>query len=180
MIQSVKVRVKTALENGEGGITTVMCGASLSHHGLLGSLPLMMLYDVDLSQVPDKDLASLASCVTVGLKIRDVTGGQQIATLMTNLKCNRLGLYISRQSLGQGGTQALVQAMESSVKVVTLYGEVSLEMEALSEYNGHGECSAVRLWGDTAARYKEDLRKWAGNRNWRVTVDTDKKFFIVY
>ena len=181
MIQSVKVRVKSALEKGEGDITTVMCGASLSHHGLLGSLSRMWLRDVNLSQVPDKDLASLASlasCVTGTFKIRNVTGGQQIATLLTNLKCNRL--LISRQSLGQGETQALVQAMESSVKEVHLYGDgdVSLEIDALSEYSGHGVCWLVGLEDDTAARNKEDLRKWAGDRNWEVTVDTDEMFYI--
>ena len=70
--------------------------------------------------------------------------------------------------------------MEFSVKVVTLCGdgEVSLDMEALSEYSGHGECRCVKLWGDTAARYKEDLRKWAGDRNWRVTRDTHWTFSI--
>ena len=176
MIQSVKVRVKSALEKGEGDITTVMCGASLSHHGLLGSLSRMILCDVDLRPVPDKHLASLASCVTGELTIRNVTGGQQIATLLTNLKCNQLIIY--NQSLGQGETLALVQAMESGVEWVELRGEVSLDMEALSEYSGHGVCRRVVLWGDAADRYKGDLRKWAKDRNWRVTKDTDGMFYI--
>ena len=181
MIQSLIERVKSSLRGGSvsgGDVTTVMCGASLSHHGLLGSLSRMMLCDVDLSQVPDKDLvslASLASCVTGDLRIRNVTGGQQIATLLTNLKCNRL--LISRQSLGQGETRALVQAMESSVEEVWLW-EVSLEREALSEYSGQGVCREVSLWNDTAARYKEELKQWAGNRNWRVTKDTDEMFYV--
>ena len=93
MIQSLTERVKSSLQNSGGDVTTVMCGASLSHHGLLGSLSRMMLCDVNLSQVPDKHLASLASCVTGELTIKNVTGGQQIATLLTNLKCNRLIIY---------------------------------------------------------------------------------------
>ena len=135
----------------------------------------MGLRNVDLSDVPDKHLVSLASCVTCGLQISIVTGGQQIATLLTNLKCDWLMIY--NQSLGQGETLALVQAMESSVEEVWLW-EVSLEMEALSEYNGQGVCRLVVLWGNTADRYKEDLGKWASsNRNWRVT-DTHRTFSI--
>ena len=149
-----------------------MCGASLSHHGLLGSLSRMMLCDVNLSQVPDKHLASLASCVTDFFTIRNVTGGQQIASLFTNIKCD--WLHIRRQSLGLGETQALVEAMQSGVKEVTLDGEVSLEMETLSEYSGHGVCWWVSLWVDTDGRYKEDLKKWARSKNWRVTEDKDR------
>ena len=97
-------------------------------------------------------------------------------TLLTNLKCN--WLHIRGQSLGQGETLALVQAMEAGVKAVMLWDEVTLDTEALSEYSGHGVCRRGRLLVDTAARYKEDLRKWAGDRNWRVTEDTDEMFYI--
>ena len=176
-IQSLTERVKDALKIfGGGKKTEVICGAALAEHNLLGSVDVMGLWNVDLSDVPDKHLVSLASCVTCGLQISIVTGGQQIATLLTNLKCD--WLHISRQSLGQGETLALVQAMEAGVEEVMLGDEVSLDMETLSEYNGHGVCREVSLWMDIAARYKEDLRKWAGDRNWRVTEDTDRMFYI--
>ena len=41
-----------------------------------------------------------------------------------------------RQSLGREETQALVQAMESRTEDVFLSGEVTLDMEALSDYSG--------------------------------------------
>ena len=177
-IQSLTERVKDALkEFGGGKKTEVMCGAALAEHNLLGSLGVMGLEDVDLSDVPDKYLASLASCVTGTLDISNVTGRQQIATLLTNLKCYQL--MIGEQSLGRGETLALVQAMQTGVKMVVLYVEVNLHMETLSEYRGQGVCRRVQLSGDAAGRYKEALRIWASsNRNWRVTKDTDRLFFI--
>ena len=163
-IQSLTVRVRGALLSGEGTKTEILCGAALAEHNLLGSANLTELVDVDLSDVPDKRLASLASCVTDTLDIRNVTGGQQIATLLTNLKCYVLSII--RQNLGQGETLALVQAMESGVEVVVLWDEVTLDMDALSEYNGQGVCSAVRLYDDAAAKHKEALRMWASS--WRL------------
>ena len=45
-------------------VSELMCAATLAHHGLLGSVKMMALFDVDLSPVPAQHLASLASCVT--------------------------------------------------------------------------------------------------------------------
>ena len=59
--------------------------------------------------------------------------------------------------------------MEAGVIGVML-GEVTLDMEALSEYSGHGVCWLVSLWVDTDGRYKEDLRKWARSKNWRENM----------
>ena len=67
--------------------------------------------------------------------------------------------------------------MQSGVEVVMLWDDVTLDMDALSEYSGQGVCREVSLWYDTAARYKEELKQWAGNRNWRVTKDTDEMFY---
>ena len=92
-IQSLTERVKDALISADGNKTEVLCGAALAEHNLLGSVNLMRLCDVDLSDVPNKHLASLASCVTGTLEIWNVTGSQQIASLLTNLKCNPLIIY---------------------------------------------------------------------------------------
>ena len=51
-------------------------------------------------------------------------------------------------------------------------------MEALAEYSGQGLCSEVSLWGDTAARYREELRTWARSRNWKVRMDKGKLFVV--
>ena len=131
-----------------------------------------------LCEVPAQHLASLASCVDSSglLRIENVIGGQQIVSLLTNLKCDELS--IDRQSLGREEIQALVQAMQSGVEWVTRMEKVTLDVEALAEYSGQGVCRAVRLFGVTAARYREELRTWASNRNWRVTADRDYVFII--
>ena len=175
-IQSLTERIRGVLSFGDGDITIVTCGAALAHHGLLGPVANLDLSNVDVSEVPAQHLASLASCVTSFLRIENVIGGQQIVSLLTNLKCD--GLSIDRQSLGREETQALVQAMLSGVEWVSLWEKVTLDVEAPAEYSGQGVCRQVRLFGDTAARYKEELRTWASNRNWRVTADTDDLFII--
>ena len=139
------------------------CGASLAHHGLLISVVELRLYYVDLSPVPAQRLASLTSCVTGALLIKNVTGCD-LVSLLSSLKCEG---FISSQSLGREETQALVQAMEAGVKWVML-GGLTLDMEALAEYSGQGVCSKVTLYDDTAARYRGELVTWARSRDWRV------------
>ena len=71
-------RVRDVLENYEEDIKInmeLMCGASLAHHSLLGSMRKMVLRDVDMSTVPAQHLASLASCVTSELIIKNVSHG---------------------------------------------------------------------------------------------------------
>ena len=59
--------------------------------------------------------------------------------------------------------------MESGVEKVWLKVEVTLDIEALTEYSGQGVCRKVELYGDTSTRYREEMRTWARRRNWRVT-----------
>ena len=152
-----------------------MIGASLAHRGLLGSLIGMRVRDVDLSPVPAQHLASLASCIKRQLDLKNISGGD-LASILTSLKCELL--TIARQSLGREETQALVQAMESGVQEVRLCGEVTLDIESLTQYSGQGACSKLMLYyeawdrsGDT--RYREELKTWARSRNWKVAQDGD-------
>ena len=148
-----------------------MCSASLAHHGLLGSVEELSLIDVDLSPFPARHLASLTSSLTNGLGISNVRGCD-LVSLLNSLKCEEL--FISEQSLGRKETQALVQAMESSVEEVVLGKGVTLDLETLAEHSGQGVCRQVELRGNAAARYREELRKWARSKNWKVDVDVDR------
>ena len=144
-------------------IMELTCGASLAHHGLLGSVNRLALHYVDLSQVPTQHLASLASCATRYIKIENVSGCD-LVSLLTSLKCRELN--IGTQSLGREETQALVEAMESHVEVVLLWPQVTLDMEALAKYSGQGWCR--RIGHGLGPRYREELRTWARSRHWRV------------
>ena len=131
----------------------------------------LTLRDVDLSPVPARNLASLASGVTSYLHIENVSGCD-LVSLLTNIKCHQLD--IRTHSLRREETQALVQAMESGVEKVDLCDKMALDLEALAGYSGQGRCREVELRGDTAARYREELRTWARNRNWKVRMDKGK------
>jgi len=135
-----------------------MCGASLAHHGLLGSVNYLNLDDVDLRPVPDQHLASLASYVTSCFLISQVSGCD-LVSLLTSLKCQELDMGL--QSLGREETQALVEAMESGVERVLLWSEVTLDIETLTKYSGQGVCKILELRDDTVPRYREEMGIWA-------------------
>ena len=153
-------------------ISELTCGASLAHHGLLGSVDMLTLSNVDLSPVPAKHLASLASCVTLILNIGNVNCCD-LVSLLSRLKCDQL--QILNQKLGREETQALVQAMESGVECVVLYlnEEMTLDIKALSEYSGQGVCRIMSLQTEKAKEYQWELRTWANSRNWRIGGDDD-------
>ena len=58
--------------------------------------------------------------------------------------------------------------MESGVGRVVLFEDVTLDIEALTEYSGRGECWDLRLSYDRRGRYREEMRTWARTRNWKV------------
>lgn len=177
-IRRLTERVKNVLENVEiDHNTELMCGASLAHHGLLGSVLKMDLCDVDLSPVPAQHLASLVSCVNYEFCIQNVSGCD-LTSILTIIKCPEL--VISWQRLEREETEALVQAMESSVEKVLLWSEVTLDIEALAEYSGQGVCKSLELRDDTAPRYSEEMRTWARNRNWKVQFFDDDLLLIEY
>ena len=151
------------------------CAASLAHHGLLGSVSYLSLGDVDLTSVPAEHLASLVS-VTGRVYIGNVSGSA-LVTILDSVKGEVF--WICRQSLDSEETQALVRAMESRVEIVLLNAGVTLDIRELMKYSGQGKCRKVGCDGDTADRYREQLRAWATNNNWEMTHNNyDWKFII--
>ena len=126
-----------------------------------------------LTKIPAVHLASLVSCVTEQVNIRNVTGFRShLVTLLDGVKSKML--MITRQKLGSEETRALVRAMESHVEKVSLGAGVTFDINVLIEYSGQGKCR--ELWCHkaiiTLARYRE-LRTWATSRNWEVTRTED-------
>ena len=144
----------------------ITCAASLAHHGLLGSVSEVMLRDVDLSSIPARHQASLASCVKTSVSIENVSGCDLVA-ILDSLNCQAL------RRLSVEETRALVQAMESGVEKVKLWPQVTLDIEALTGYSGQGVCRHVELQDDTMDRYKEEMVTWARSRKWRIHLDED-------
>ena len=62
-----------------------------------------------------------------------------------------------------------MRAMETCVERVWLdeEGEVNLDITALAQYGGQGRCKEVECYGDTANKYREEVKIWARRINWR-------------
>ena len=149
----------------------LICCASLSHHGLLGSIEKMRLKDVNLAAVPAEHLASLFSCVTSFILIKNVSGCD-LVNLMDSVQCQSLRFY--KQRLGRQETRALVRAMETRVEFVWLYDDTMIDISALIKYSGRGECWELTCWNPkNEISYRNELRQWALERNppWRVSRD---------
>ena len=146
----------------------ITTAASLAHLGLLGEVHRIRLKDVDLASVPEEHLAALVSCVTDRVNIRNVTNCP-ILSIINSVKCKWLGIVM--QSLGTEETQALVRALESRVERVYLGNRVSMDMDALTQYGGHGKCWELK-YHDKFDRYSYELRKWAGGVNWAVNHES--------
>ena len=72
-----------------------------------------------------------------------------------------------------------MRAMESGVEWVRLGEAMTLDIKALMEYRGQGDCGEVDCHMDTTDRYREQLRTWAASRNWALTYDYDNSFEIM-
>ena len=172
--QIIARKVKRCLqEDGPLSVAGITHAASLAHQGHLISVKRLFLDDVNLSSIPTEHLSSLASSVTGGVRIRNVSGCGLI-TILDSVKS--LCLYIRSQSMDSEQTRALVRAMESRIENVMLSEDVRIDIRAVMEYSGQGKCEVVKCFYDSAARYKEDLRTWAQGRNWTVVFD-DENFF---
>ena len=150
----------------------IATAASLANHGVLGSVESVNLKNVDLASVPAEHLASLASCVTVAVGIINVSN-TDLSPILDNIKIE--GLSISSQTLSSEETRALVRAMESGVECVRLgaWGDVYLDITALTQYSGQGKCREVWCDLDTADRYGDEVTNWAKTINWTVDNSVD-------
>ena len=116
----------------------ITCAAILHRQGLLGSVELLMLGDVDLTSVSTEDLTSLVSSVTRCVIICNVSGCD-LVTILDSVKSEYL--YITRQSLDNEETRALVGAMELHVARLRL--NMGVDIFTLTRYDGQGQCGEV-------------------------------------
>ena len=155
----------------------IRIGASLAHHELLGSVDIMSCHVVNLASVPAEHLASLTSCVTRAVDISNVSNCD-IISFLNSVKSEVL--RISRQRLSSEETMELLRAMETHVERVELgfWGDMSLDINILTQYSGQGKCWEVVCWDDTGTKYREEVRSWAEKINWKVTLDNGIKIVI--
>ena len=176
--ESLAARMKEFIRISQR-LPDIRIAASLAHHELLGSVNVKILscHVMDLASVPAEHLTSLASCVTWAVDINNVSNCD-IISFLNSVKSEVL--RISRQRLSSEETMELVRAMETHVERVELgfWGDMSLDINILTQYSGQGKCWEVVCWDDTGTKYREEVRSWAEKINWKVTLDNGIKIVI--
>ena len=141
--------------------------ALLAWEGSLTTVKYMDIKRMSITDIPRDHMEKLASIVTQGVLVINMTHTDQLGSILASVKCPVLGLTV--MYLNDTETRALVTAMRDRVQVVELYYEVTLDIEKLTQYNGQGHCSMLDVWDCTRTRYGKRLRRWASDKGWRVT-----------
>ena len=160
----------------------IAVASSLSYYGFLGPDPtklypieVLQLFNMDLTSVWSKHLDSLASSVTRRLVIMDVRGCKMVS-LLDSVQCQVLCLH-REEKLDSEETSALVRAMENQVEKVVLGHEkmTMLDVKALTQYSGRGQCSVLHMVECDAdkEKYAEEMKNWARDKNWSWEADGD-------
>ena len=82
----LKTRIRTNFKRVES-VAAIISASSLAYHGLLTSVEMLTMCDVDLSKVPTLHLTALASCVENKIKIKNVTGCNPVSFLISIRNC---------------------------------------------------------------------------------------------
>ena len=99
--------------------------------------------------------------------------------ILVNLnKCKML--VISQQSLSTLETQALELSMQVVAEEVRLgvEGEVSLDIMALTQHRGQGDCKRVLFCNTTEDSYMEKLRSWQPKIKMRMKNNGEHSIII--
>ena len=156
-------------------VKNIADAASLAHHGFLGSVRGLRLKEVNLSSIPIKNLASLVACAQDKVRIDNVNVSSLIP-ILDNVQCEYLS--ITNQAMRTRATQALVRAMMTRVRKVSIclhragvfgYQEADL-VEELTKYDGKGKCEKVDFlemnYLEIQNRY--DIEQWVRDCEWQV------------
>ena len=183
VMQNLAHRVKDKLKGWSGRararpfLEEITCAAILAHKGTLVPEE-FTLENVNLASIPAQYLASLVSSVTDDVHIIGEVSGCSLMTILDSAKCR--SLHIDSQILGTEETDALVQAMETCVKVLHLYDDVTLDMETFNKYSGRGKCSKVTSSDDRGllpAELRERLLSLT-SKGWQVTYEYPRFIMI--
>ena len=143
--------------------------AQLAQEGYLSTVKFMKVQKKNISEISSDNIGKLVSIVSDEVYIVNGTPVSLLDTIMASVQAKKL--YLRNVSLSEENTRALVTAMRARVQVVELW-KVTLDPELLSSYDGKGHCSKLEF-GDTLVRYRVRLKRWAGDRRWKVTRDDE-------
>ena len=166
---AVKIRADWSRASHRPRWDEVKRAALLAWEGYLTSVQFMSIENMSITGIPRDQLEKLASIVNRGVWINNMTHPDQLGSILGGVKCPWLSLW--NMVLNETSTRALVTAMDW-VKYVWLW-EVTLDIEELTQYDGQGRCTALRVWRDKRYRHQRRLKGWAEDAGWTVTVDSD-------
>ena len=148
-------------------LALVACAAALATHEYITEVDSLCLDDLDLDSVSAADLVNLVKCVRHNISIYGVRGN--LCSVLENVECKTL--VIADLNLSTADTQNLLTAMVSCVESVQLLGDVVLDLDTLSQYDGKGACEEVELFDDTDMRHRDRVKMWMEKIDWKYTVD---------
>ena len=146
-------------------MTEVKRAALLAQEEYLTSVTYLNIRDMDISDIPSDQMDKLASTVTEGVMIDNMTPTSRVSSILASVQCPWLGLV--NMNVSEENTRALVTAM---TQVQTVYLScVTLDIEELTQYDGQGHCRELEVGSEMRRR----LREWAADKGWRVTGGED-------
>lgn len=158
-------------------MSMVRLAAQLAWEGHLPSVKNMRLEYMDLSGIPCDQMGKLASKVTHKVFIDLINWpstympSTHLDIILENIRCQVL--LLSNMTLTESQTQALVTAMRDRVENVELHVGVTLDIEALCQYNGQGTC-----WKLLVKDMVKNDRVSARFKRWKTEVDWSSKLFL--
>ena len=164
-VDSVKNELSYELSYMGPELAILTTGASMAREGLITSLEMLRLLDIDITPIPADDLAALCSVVTDYVWIGNVTG--DVSPVLNSLQGRAVMMF--SMTLDDDATKALVNAMTQGVEMVYLRHCVSLDISIITQqYDGKGKCSRVYCWeeGDW-----DNISLWAKSVGWAAAYD---------
>ena len=152
----------------------IKTAALLAWEGHLTSVEMMVIKDIDITDIPCEQMENLISIVTENVWISNTTHSNQLGRLLANVKCQEL--LLEKMRLSESETRALVTAMTDQLQTVGL-GNVILDIEELTQYDGMGRCKKLRVCDYTG--YENRLRYWAFLKGWTVTVEGERASLVL-
>ena len=143
--------------------TDIAEASILAHHGLLGPIDELTLWNLDLSLVPTQNLGSLVASVTETVDIDKDKTNIDLSSVLDKIECERLMI---RKPLSNKEMQALLRAMETRLTAVSLYAEdETFDIETLTTYDGKGKCMTIFFNGNFNFNL---IVSWAKKINWEA------------
>ena len=89
-----------------------------------------------------------------------------ISQLLPLISCQKLWIYST--NLSSNATESLVNCLNTNVSQLELWGDTTVDISVLTQYNGTGKCDYVQCYGH---RYRGQVTQWAHNMGWKVEDD---------